>query len=168
MSDQAATIVVEQVGPYGVKASGVWFGLTSRLGITPKQFIVGRSYQVTLYYSQSGKGYISGVTAGQLNSPKVPAAHASAPAPTVTTTPAPAVGAPPPPPPLAAPAKPPFRAGGFQRPAKGGESQADYEKRQALIIRQSCLSTAAEIVKGDSDVDHVLAVAERLEAWVNR
>lgn len=86
MADQEATLTVEKGGPYGVFANGVWFGLTSNSGLTPKQFVVGQTYQVKLFYAKTGKAYISGVTAGNMAAPEVaPSAPPPPPVKTVET-----------------------------------------------------------------------------------
>lgn len=168
MSDTAATIVVGKVGPYGVQVNGQWFGLTSRSGLSPKQFVEGQTYVVTLYYAQSGKGYISSVTSGQLLPPpaEAPAAPTAAPAPAAPPPP-PAAGAqsaPPPPPPApssgAPTGKPPFRRpGGF-----GGKS----EEEQRSIARQACLKAACDVSKEDTAAEAVVAKAEIFYAWVSK
>lgn len=84
MSDETATILVERVGPYGVLCNKTWFGLTSNSKLTPKQFIEGQAYEVTLFYAKSGKAYISGVISGNIAAPEVSApAPKPAPAPVV-------------------------------------------------------------------------------------
>lgn len=50
------TIIVDQVGPYGVKANGQWYGVNKPL--TPQSFTAGQKY--TIQYKQSGtKRYIA-------------------------------------------------------------------------------------------------------------
>lgn len=166
MANEQVQITVQKVGPYGVMAGGQWFGISPKASLQAKQFSVGQTYTVVLYVSGSGKPYINAVTGGQLLAPEAPAVTPAAPpvvvpATTAQATPAPITFTPTP---KTYGGRPSFAA----KPARGGESQEDYEKRQKQIIRQSSLSTAAEVAAKGSDAQTIIKLAEAFEAWVNR
>lgn len=54
-------ITIEKLGPYGPLAAGVWYGLSKKSGLTVQDFIVGNTYNVVLWTSDSGKKYINKV-----------------------------------------------------------------------------------------------------------
>ena len=55
---------------------------------------------------------------------------------------------------------------------EGGADPVSYDRRQHLIVRQSCLSTAVAALsaagEGGMTVDNLLATAAKLEEWVWR
>lgn len=54
------TIVVEQVGQFGVRAGEKWYGVYEPL--KPSDFIAGQSYDVVSAKSKTGKSYIKQLT----------------------------------------------------------------------------------------------------------
>lgn len=54
-------IRVERVGPYGVMANNVWYGIGKRANVTPQEFEIGQSYSVDIWTADSGKKYINKV-----------------------------------------------------------------------------------------------------------
>lgn len=64
-------------------------------------------------------------------------------------------------------------SGGSSSPApEGGADPVSYDRRQHLIVRQSCLSTAVAALnasgEGGMTMDNLLATAAKLEEWVWR
>ncbi len=54
-------IKVDRLGPFGVMAGNVWYGIGKRANVTPQDFAVGQSYSVDIWAADSGKKYINKV-----------------------------------------------------------------------------------------------------------
>lgn len=53
------TITVTYSAKYGPKIGDVFYSLSPKSGLTPKNFEVGKTYQVLVYTSKTGKKYIN-------------------------------------------------------------------------------------------------------------
>lgn len=53
------TITVTLVAKYGPKVQDQWYSLSPKSGLTPANFQAGKTYQVLVYTSKTGKKYIN-------------------------------------------------------------------------------------------------------------
>lgn len=153
---------VDEIGKYGPKVSGVFYGLSKRLqegGATPAAFSVGKKYRAEIWTSDGGKKYINSFELADDS-----AVVASAPA---ATSPA------------AAPAKKSF-GGGFRGKSKEDEMSKEEWAKKDRITRSvaiykstlespsllNVLATKNKAEMADALADIADAVIDRMEKKV--
>lgn len=64
------TITVTYVAKYGPKVGEEWYNLSPKSGLIPSNFVVGKTYQVLVYTSKTGKKYINQIVGEATELPK--------------------------------------------------------------------------------------------------
>jgi hypothetical protein len=68
--NESLSLKVDKVGPYGILSKGVWYGISSFGDVKVEQFESGKTYNVSISYSKTGKAYIQSIAEG--SEPMIP------------------------------------------------------------------------------------------------